>query len=375
MTASPCRWKHPVVAAQQVSRRRARPRCERPWFAQRPRGLVSFAPLRLGRKVGMHVVVEDVVVAARLVAAVRPPVVKELAGRRDHCRDEDEQIDRNAGADERRGEAAERMTDDDDLAAVADRSHDSVGVIPPAGRCVFAREIDGSRVVPVLAQLARDQVPIPGASAAAVDQRKGRHPSYLPTRYLTCVTLGASIARTCSSFSSGPTPSKSRAPPPSTSGTMFDSSTSTSPAARYWLMALAPPPMTTSLPGAASRACSSADSIPPVTKVKVVSERVSGSRSRWVSTNTGMWNGGSSPHHPRHGSSPQGSGPPPNFPRPMISAPTFASDSSTTGVLAFTSPPASPCGSRHAFSATTQSWRSSPPSPSGFSRLWFGPAT
>src|SRR5215207_4716889 len=62
-----------------------------------------------------------------------------------------------------------------------------------------------------------------------------------------------------------------------------------------------------------------------------------------------MWNGGSSPHHPRHGSSPQGPGPPPNFPRPMISAPTFASDSSTTGVLAFTSPPSSPCGSRHAF--------------------------
>jgi hypothetical protein len=232
MTARPCRWKHPVVAAQQVSRRRARPRCERPWFAQRPRALVSFAPLRLGRKVGMHVVVEDVVVAAPLVAAVRPPVVEELAGRRDHRRDEDEQVDRNAGADERRGEAAERMTDDDDLAAVADRSHDSFGVVPPAGRFVFAREIDRSRVVPVLAQLARDQVPIPGASAAAVDQGKGRHPSYLPTRYLTCVTLGASIARTCSSFSSGPTPSKSRAPPPSTSGTMFNSSTSTSPAAR-----------------------------------------------------------------------------------------------------------------------------------------------
>jgi hypothetical protein len=48
------------------------------------------------------------------------------------------------------------MTDDDDLAAVADRPYDSVGVIPPAGRFVFAREIDGGRVVPVLPQLARD---------------------------------------------------------------------------------------------------------------------------------------------------------------------------------------------------------------------------
>jgi hypothetical protein len=88
------------------------------------------------------------------------------------------------------------MTDDDDLAAVVDRSRDSVGVIPPAGRFVFAREIDGSRRVPALAQLALDQVPIPGTTAAAVDQRKGRDPSYLPTRYATCVTLGASIART-----------------------------------------------------------------------------------------------------------------------------------------------------------------------------------
>ena len=88
-----------------------------------------------------------------------------------------------------------------------------------------------------------------------------------------------------------------------------------------------------------------------MTKVKVVSESVSGSRSWWVSTKTGMWNGGSSPHQPCQGSSPHGPGPPPNLPRPMISAPTFASASSTTAVLAFTSPPSLPWGSRHALSA------------------------
>jgi hypothetical protein len=59
----------------------------------------------------------------------------------------------------------------------------------------------------------------------------------------------------------------------------------------------------------------------------------------------------------------------------MISAPTFASDSSTTGVLAFTSPPSIPCGSRTARSANAHSCRLSPPSPSGFSRLWLEPAT
>ena len=181
----------------------------------------------------------------------------------------------------------------------------------------------------------------------------------------------------------GPAPASGRGRRPRTagrrrrarSGTMCSSSSSTSPAARYWLMTSAPPPTVTSLPAAAALACSRADSIPSVTKVNVVSESVSGSRSWWVRTKTGMWNGGSSPHHPRQGSSPHGPGPPPNFPRPMISAPTFACASSRTALLAFTSPPSLPWGSRKAFSATTQSCRLSPPSPSGFSSLWLGPAT
>ena len=50
-------------------------------------------------------------------------------------------------------------------------------------------------------------------------------------------------------------------------------------------------------------------------------------------------------------SSPQGPGPPPNLPRPMISAPTFAIASSRTALLALTSPPSLPCGSRHALRA------------------------
>src|SRR5215211_7448880 len=63
----------------------------------------------------------------------------------------------------------------------------------------------------------------------------------------------------------------------------------------------------------------------------------------------------------RQGPSPHGPGPPPNLPRPMTSAPTFASDSSTTGVLAFTSPPSIPCGSRNARSPNAQSCRPPPP--------------
>jgi hypothetical protein len=76
-------------------------------------------------------------------------------------------------------------------------------------------------------------------------------------------------------------------------GATWSSISSTSPAARYGLMMSAPPPMKMSLSPAASRACASADWMPSVTKVKVVSESLSGSRSWCVTTKTHLWNGGS----------------------------------------------------------------------------------
>ena len=99
----------------------------------------------------------------------------------------------------------------------------------------------------------------------------GRRLTHFTTRYLRCATPGASIARTCSSSRSEPTSSNSRSPPPSRIGTTWSSSSSTRPAARYWWMALAPPPSETSLLAGRLPACSSADSIPSVTKLKVVS--------------------------------------------------------------------------------------------------------
>src|SRR5919204_3659418 len=92
--------------------------------------------------------------------------------------------------------------------------------------------------------------------------------------------------------------------------------------------------------------------------------------------NTSLWYGGSSPHQPFHCSSPQ-SPPPtgPNMLRPITAAPMFSAASSTTRVLSFTSPPCLSCDSRQTASETIQSCRLSPPSPSGFSSLWFGPAT
>src|SRR5688500_16902444 len=61
--------------------------------------------------------------------------------------------------------------------------------------------------------------------------------------------------------------------------------------------------------------------------------------------------------------------------RPITLAPTFSPDSSSTRVLSFTSPPCLQWASRQPASGTTHSWSRSPPSPSGFSSLWFGPAT
>src|ERR687888_746162 len=92
--------------------------------------------------------------------------------------------------------------------------------------------------------------------------------------------------------------------------------------------------------------------------------------------NTSLWYGGSSPHQPFHCSSPQS--PPctgPNMLRPITPAPTFSSVSSMIGVLSFTSPPCLSCDARQAASETAQSCSRSPPSPSGFSSLWLGPAT
>ncbi len=61
--------------------------------------------------------------------------------------------------------------------------------------------------------------------------------------------------------------------------------------------------------------------------------------------------------------------------RPITAAPMFSRASSSIRALSFTSPPSMPWASRQAASGTTQSWSRSPPSPSGFSSLWFGPAT
>jgi hypothetical protein len=109
------------------------------------------------------------------VAGVLPPVVEELAWGPDHPGEQDQQVGRDARADERRRETAERMADDDDVPALRDRVDNGAGVRPPAGRLLLARKINGDGLVPALAQLGNDQMPVPRASSSTVDQRERRH--------------------------------------------------------------------------------------------------------------------------------------------------------------------------------------------------------
>src|SRR6266496_4798960 len=102
--------------------------------------------------------------------------------------------------------------------------------------------------------------------------------------------------------------------------------------------------------------------MPSVAKVKVVPPRmVKGWREWWVSTNTGPWYGGSSPHQPvQFGSHSPRIGP--NMLRPMTKAPAERISSSSA---LFSS----------GVSNIQACRRSTGPSPKGFSRVWLGPAT
>ena len=134
----------------------------------------------------------------------------------------------------------------------------------------------------------------------------------------------------------------------------------TSPAARYWLMTSAPPPMIDVLAGRRrpSLVECGLDAVGHERERRVRERQrlplvVREDEDRLVERRVLA-----PPPSPRL--VPQGPGPPPNLPRPMISAPTFANDSSATALLAFSSPPSSPCGSRQAQSDTTHSCSPSP---------------
>ena len=204
-------------------------------------------------------------------------------------------------------------------------------------------------------------------------------PFHVTTLYSRWVTPGASTARTCSSCTSAsPTLSKRRAPSPSTTGTTWSSSSSSSPAARYCRATSAPPQSLTSLPPAASLACSSADSIPSRHDMKrgpslhlhgitpVMGEDEHGAVVREGRRPTSPSTARRPRHHRRSARTCFGPSRWPRRSRPMPRL-SVCSRSPRRFRLSW--------DWRQAASGTTQSWSRSPDSPSRFCSLWFGPAT
>ena len=93
------------------------------------------------------------------------------------------------------------------------------------------------------------------------------------------------------------TPSNRRIPEPNSTGESAIENSSIKPAFTYSRIVAPPPAMRTSRSPAALRAWSRADSMPLLTKWKVVPPgRSQGSRFSCVTTKTGVWNGASSGH-------------------------------------------------------------------------------
>ena len=82
-----------------------------------------------------HKIAGDVDALFRLlvVPRVRPVIGGRLAGSRDHRRDQDEQFHRYPVADERSGEATERLGHHDQIGPAADRVDDGVRVLGEPG--------------------------------------------------------------------------------------------------------------------------------------------------------------------------------------------------------------------------------------------------
>ena len=82
-------------------------------------------------------------------------------------------------ADERRGEAAERLPDHDDVLRLADGVDHDVRVFGESRGVVIARKIRRHSVVTAGAQLTLQKVPIPADVTGAVNQSVCRHPGLI----------------------------------------------------------------------------------------------------------------------------------------------------------------------------------------------------
>ncbi len=180
-----------ILRAQDEPGRHVRQRVERPRRRHRgPRRMRALLAQRLRGQLARHVVVEAdvrILVAGHAaiprglplhrlsIAGPVPPVARSLARSRDHAGDEDERVDLEPDGDQRCGEPAERLSDDDQVPPIAHRSNHCVRVVVQPERLVVARQVRGDYVVPARPQLGLDPVPVPADVSSAVDQDEGAH--------------------------------------------------------------------------------------------------------------------------------------------------------------------------------------------------------
>jgi hypothetical protein len=142
-----------VVTTDQDPRRDVGPDPERRRLPQPGLRLGAPPVQRLGGQLRRDVLVEEgdrtVVPVPRLIAVSRigPVVGGRLRRRGDHGRDQHEQFHCHPVADERGGEAAKRLRDDDQIGPVADRAGHAVGVLGKAGRVIVAWKIRSDGVM------------------------------------------------------------------------------------------------------------------------------------------------------------------------------------------------------------------------------------
>jgi len=115
---------------------------------------------------------------------------------RDEGTQEDQPADRPASGDERDGQAGQRVSDDDDIAAeTAQRVNDHVGVRGAASGGVLARKVRGDDDVAALLELGPQQIPAPAAVESTVYEGNRRHRA-LTDRDTTSLSHPSSSAST-----------------------------------------------------------------------------------------------------------------------------------------------------------------------------------
>src|SRR5215831_5134702 len=181
--------KEAIVASGDHVDRDRRPRLESAGLAEHDVGLAALQRLALSHDLGWKVVqevggeieVQAVTTAVRrgcprfLPPGVGPPLFRRLAGHGNHRVDEHDHPYPRPRAHQRRGEAAERLGDEDHLAC-PDRLDNAIRVDRQTRLRVVAGQVDGDGLALRLLEQRHDTMPVPRNTTGARNENEGRRP-------------------------------------------------------------------------------------------------------------------------------------------------------------------------------------------------------